>query len=138
MFERARNLKDLALQPAAFALPAAASASTQSAAVNLNGDPFVPERIELELVVPALTTVIVPDTKTVNYIIETSTVANFAAIAETILNDQVAGAAGAGVAAYRARVRPPSNCATFVRARIAFGANTTTGAAVSAQLNILF
>src|SRR5260370_42441432 len=135
--ELARNIQDASISPAAFALPAAASSSTQSTSIDFGLDTYKGERIELDLSVPALSTTIVPDTRTVSYIIETSTTSNFAAIAETLLNDVVAGAGGVGVPAYLARVRAPSN-AQFVRFRVAFGASCTTGAAVNATGKVLF
>src|SRR5882724_8847596 len=96
----ARNIQDASLNPAAFALPSAASTSTTSAVIDLGTDAVKGERIELNLTVPALSTVIVPDTRTVTYIIETSTTSNFAAIAATLLSVVATGAGGAGVAAF--------------------------------------
>lgn len=137
-FENSRNVQDVLINPVAFALPAAASTSTNSTGIDFGADVHKSADIELELSVPALSTTIVPDTRTVNYIVETSTTSNFAAIDQTILNDQVAGAGGAGVAAYINRVRLPSDCARYVRFKITFGASTTTGAAVSATGTVRF
>lgn len=136
--EFARNIQDAAVNPAAFALPAAASSSTNSTGVDLGTDAVKPESIELELSVPALSTTIVPDTRTVDYIIETSTASNFATIDQTILNERQTGAGAAGVPAFLKRVRLPSNCARYVRAKITFGASTTSGAAVSATFTLRF
>lgn len=136
--ELARNLQDASLNPVAIALPAAASSSIQSAVIDLGADTYKPEDVELQLSVPALTTTMVPDTRTVNYIIETSATSVFTTVAQTINNDQVAGAAGAGVAAYLSRVRLPSNCARFVRCKITLGASCTDSSAVSATLTARF
>lgn len=136
--EFARNLQDASISPAAFALPAAASSSTTSAVVDLGVLTVTPEEIEVELSVPALSTTIAPDTRTITYIIETSTTSNFAAISQTLLTPAVAGAGGVGVAAFLSRVRLPSNCARYLRFKVTFGASTTDGSAVNATGKILF
>lgn len=133
-----RNIQDKAVNPVAFALPAAASTSTNSTAIDFGTDVTKPEELELELSVPALSTTIVPDTRTVTYIIETSTTSNFAAIDQTLMSEVQTGASSAGVGAFLKRVRLPSNCARYVRFKITFGASTTTGAAVSATGTVRF
>ena len=136
-------LQDSLLTPAAFALPAAASTSTNSTAIDLGagdqsatsstgGGPYVIGTIELELNVPALSTTIVPNASTVTYSVQLSTTSNFASIATTILYDTVTGAGGVGVAAYQQRVRLPSTAPRYARFVVTFGAATTTGAAVNA------
>jgi hypothetical protein len=134
----ARKIQDAAVNPAPFALPAAAGASTSSAAIDFGPDAVKPENLELELSVPALSTVIVPNTKTVTYIIETSATENFAAIDQTLMAEVQAGAGGAGVGAFLKRVRLPSNCARYVRFKVTLGADTTTAAAVSATGTVRF
>lgn len=136
-----RNTKDFAVSPAAFALPASASSSTNSTNIDLEtayAGNFRTEGFELELSVPALNATIVPDTRTVTYIIETSTTSNFAAVDQTLLSVVQTGASSAGVGAFLERVRIPSNCARYVRFKITFGASTTTGAAVNATGSVLF
>ncbi len=133
-----RNIQDALLNPAAFALPSSASSSTNSTAVDLGTGNHKPEAIELELSVPALSSTIVPDTRTVTYIIESSSAANFATIDQTLMAEVQTGASGAGVSAFLKRVRLPSNCARYVRFRVQFGASTTTGAAVSATPTVRF
>lgn len=132
----ARNLRDTNIDPATFTLPAAASASTVSAAINLGTDEYKSEHIEVALSVPALSTTIVPDTRTVDYILETSSVSNFATIDQTQSYRQT-GAGGAGVAAFEARFRVPSNCKQYVRTKVTFGASTTDGSALSATTKVL-
>lgn len=136
--ENSRNIQDASLNPAAFALPAAASTSTTSTGIDFGADSHKPETLELELSVPALSATIVPDTRTVTYIVETSTVPNFASIAQTILQDVMTGAGGVGVSAFLKRVRLPSDCARYVRFKVTFGASTTTGAAISATGTVRF
>jgi hypothetical protein len=140
-FEFSRNVQDLAVNPAAFALPSSASSSTNSAAIDLGtaaGGNERPDNLELELSVPALNSTIVPDTRTVTYVIETCAATNFSSIDQTLLSEVQTGAGGAGVGAFLKRVRLPSNCARYVRFKITFGASTTTGAAVSATGTVRF
>lgn len=134
-----RSLQDVSLNPAAFALPAAASSSTTSAVIDLGTDVFKPENMELDLAIPALSTTIAPDTRTVTAIIETSTTSNFAAVDATIFSRILTGAGGAGIAAQTTlKCRLPVNCARYVRAKVTFGASTTDGSAVSATFTPRF
>lgn len=123
---------------AAFALPAAASGVTQSTGFDFGTDALKTANIELELVVPALSATIVPDTRTVTVTVETSTTSVFTAVAREIYRKVQTGAGGAGVPAYNHLVRLPSDCEQYVRAKVTFGALTTDGSAVSATFRILF
>lgn len=129
-----RYLQDALVNPDAFALPSAAG-STQSSGIDLGAEAFKPEEIELDLTVPALNTTMVPDTRTVTYIIETSTTSNFAAIDQTLLTATATGAGGAGVGAFNKRVRLPSNCARYARAKITTGASTGDCSSIEATLS---
>lgn len=137
--ELARNIQDASLNPAAFALPAAASSATHSAILDIGGDTYDIERLELDIALPALTTTIVPDGDTVTVSIETSTSSSFASVDCTIFSRILTGAGGAGIPAQAGlRARLPSNSARYVRATVTFGASTTTGAAVSATFTLRF
>jgi len=137
--EFARNIQDASLNPATFTLPAAASTSTTSAVIDMGTDTFKTERIEFDLAIPALSTTIAPDTRTVTAIIETSTTSVFTAVDATIFSRILTGAGGTGIAAQSGlRCRLPSNCAQYVRAKITFGASTTDGSAVSATFTPRF
>lgn len=139
--EFARNTQDKAVNPAAFALPASASASTNSTNIDLGtsaGGNFRDGNIELELSVPALSATIAPDTKIVTYVIESSTTSAFSAVDQTLMSEVQTGASSAGVGAFLKRCGVPSNCARYIRFRVAFGAGTTTGAAVSATGTVRF
>ena len=137
--EKARNQTDALFVTAAFALPTAASTSATSAAIDLGADNNKPENVEVELVVPALTSVMNPAAATagVTYIIETSTTSTFAAVASTILSKTVAGSTGP-TAAVTARCRLPSDCPRYVRGKISFGATTADASAVSAYAALRF
>lgn len=136
-YEFARNIQDKDINPATFTLPASASTSTQSTAIDFGTDIWKPEAVELELSVPALSTTIVPNASTVTYIIEASAT-NFGTVTQTLMSEVQTGAGGTGVAAFTKRVRLPSDVARYVRFRVAFGASTTTGAAVSATGTVRF
>lgn len=136
-FEHARNVQDAKVNPAAFLLPAAASTSTQSTGVDLGPETFKGGDVELQIDVPALSTTIAPDTRTATYIIETSTTSNFAAIDQTLYSEVFTGAGGAGIPAKTKRVRLPSNCARYARAKVTFGASMTDASALSATLKVM-
>lgn len=137
--EFARNIQDASLNPATFTLPAAASTSTTSAVIDFGTDVFKTGMVELDLAIPALSTTIAPDTRTVTAIIETSTTSVFTAVDATIFSKILTGAGGTGIAAQTGlRCRLPSNCARYVRAKITFGASTTDGSAVSATFTPRF
>jgi hypothetical protein len=135
--EFARNIQDASLNPAAFALHNGAGSDT-SAVIDLGTDTVKGERIELELSVPALNTTMVPDTRTVTYIIETSTTSVFTAVARQILNAVATGAGGAGVGAFLMRAKIPSDCERYVRAKITMGASTGDASGVNATLKAKF
>lgn len=136
--EFARNIQDASLTPATFTLPASASSSTQSSAIDLGADTTKPSNVELELSIPALSTTIAPDTRTVTAIWETSTTSGFGTIARTIYSKVLTGAGGAGVGASVHRCRLPSDCERYVRAKVTFGASTTDGSAVSGTATLRF
>lgn len=136
--EFARNIVDANFSTT-FALPASASSSTnQTSGFDLGADTYKPENVEMELSVPALSTTIAPDTRTVTYIIESSAASNFGTISQTIYTGTFTGAGGAGIGAQVIRVRIPSNCARYIRSKVTFGASTTDGSAVSATSRLLF
>lgn len=133
-----RNLRD-AQNIYSITLPAAASTSTTSSTVDVAGPSggVPPETIELLLEVPALNTTIVPDTKTVTYIIEASTASDMSSPV-TLFTLTQTGAGGAGVGAVAQRVRVPAGL-RYAHGKVTFGANTTDGSAVTgAALSILF
>lgn len=124
---------------ATFALPASASSSTnQATPFDLGADTFKTENVELELSVPALNATMVPDTRTTTYIIETCTATNFSTIDATLYTKTFTASGGTGVAAQVIRIRLPSNCARYIRAKVTHGASTTDSSAVSATVALKF
>jgi len=132
-----RSSQDLALAIAAFALPNAASGVTQSVGLDFATDDYKPANVELELSIPALSTTIAPDTRTVTVTFETSTASNFGTVAREIYRKVLTGAGGAGIPASTHLARLPSDCERYVRAKVTFGASTTDGSAVSGTFRIL-
>lgn len=134
--ENSRNVRDVLVDPVAFAM-GAASASTNSAAIDFGADVHKIESIELELSIPALATGIIPDASVVSLILETSTTSNFAAIVGTY-TETVTGAGGVGISATTARFRIPSNAPRYARFKTTRGAGGTTAAGVNATGSVRF
>lgn len=114
------------------ALPAAASTSVVTDAIDIGENA---RGVDVAVEVPALSTTILPDTKTSTATVEVSNDATFATY-DTIATQVQTGAGGAGAAAlaFRATVPPVYR---YVRAKFAFGADTTTGAAVSGSIAVV-
>jgi|ERR1051326_25093 hypothetical protein len=138
-FEFARNIQDVSLNPATFALPTTVNTPTTSAAVDLGTDVYKTERLELELSIPALSNTIAPSGSTagVTYSIETSTTSTFAAIARTIVSKNLVGT-GSGVTAQKVRCRVPSDCEQFIRAKVNLGTTCTDASALAGTLTLRF
>lgn len=134
-----RTFQDSAINPATFALPTTASTSATSAAVDLSSDTYKPDNVEVELSIPALTSVMNPAAATagVTYIIETSTTSTFAAVARTIYSKNIAGSSGA-TAAVAARCRLPSDCERYVRGKVSFGGTTADASTLAGTLSLRF
>ena len=135
--EFARNIQDASLNPVALALPSAASTTVTGAAVNLGTDTFKPSEVEIDVAVPALSDTILPSTRTMTYIVETSTTSVFTSVAREIYR-KISTGAGSGSVATIHRCRLPSDCEQYVRLKITSGASTTDASAVSATLTLRF
>lgn len=121
------------------ALPAAASTATSTDGIDLRLDRHFLAEVEFRLTAPALTTTILPDTKTCTYSIEMDDDSGFGS--PTVLYPSVlvqTGAGGAGAAAAEYRFRVPAEVQRYIRAKATFGADTTTGAALSFVLEPMF
>ncbi len=139
--ELARNRQDASLNPATFALPTTllAAGSKQSASIDLGGDTYKPENIELELSIPALSDTIAPAGATggVTYAIESGTTSTFTTASRTLVSKNLVGA-GSGVAATVLRCRLPSDCERYVRARVTLATTCTDASAVAGTFTIRF
>jgi hypothetical protein len=134
-------LKDT-LQKITRALPGAASTSvTSTTAIDLghgvNGNPMF--RGELLISAPAVTTVMVPDTRTQTYDLISSANSDLSSpvtvVAGIILQT---GAGGVGAAAATARYKPASDSKRYYGIKVTSGASTTDSSAVSATLELVF
>jgi hypothetical protein len=134
------NLKDTQLKISR-ALPAAASSAVTSAASldlghGTSGNPVF--KGELLLSAPALTTVMLPDTRTMTYdIIESanSDLSSPNVIAPGVLVQT--GAGGVGAAATTFRFKPASNARRYYGVRITSGASTTDSSTTTATLEVV-
>ena len=132
-------MQDASVGGVTFALSATASTATASAAIDLGADTYKPENVEIELSVPALTSVHNPAANTEGfvYVIETSTTSSFAAVAREIASKTVAGSTGP-TAAQALRCRLPGNCERYLRGKVTPGATAADASAVTATVKVLF
>jgi len=122
------------------ALPASASTVNGTAldlgtALTQNGARL--EACELLLTAPALLTAALPDTVTAKYSLECSAVANFATttpISTTCLTQT----GNTGAAAQTFRMKLPSDCLRYVRAKVITSTNAGNCAGSSMTLELLF
>jgi hypothetical protein len=124
------NLRDYKVSPAALALPAAAAASVTTAAIDRggNGDLVHPERIDLEIKLPAQSATILPNGETLKINIEHSADdSTYATLQSDVLVQT--GAGGAGAAAASVRYRCPDNTRRYVRAKATLSASATDASA---------
>jgi hypothetical protein len=119
-----RNLKDAELIRTV-ALPAA-GADITTTALDLGQVPPNEFRFEIELVLPALPSLV--DTKKVTITLEDSADGSAYAPVVGLATLEVTGAGGAGAAAVTRRVRPPAHLRRYLRAKAAVeaaGGNST-------------
>lgn len=128
------------------ALPNGASTTVTSAVIDLDAfsktNPPSGVRqanVEPSAFVPALSTAILPDTKTMTTTIETSDDAAFGSGIRTIAGPVVqTGAAGAGAPLILLQTRLPGDCSRYVRAKVVSGANTTDASALKVHFALKF
>jgi hypothetical protein len=124
------------------ALPDAASATVGGTPIDLGpitGISARSEKVEALLSVPALTTVMLPDAKTMTYSIEAASDSAFTnpiTLAGSCIVQT--GAGGAGAAANTFRMKIPGNCARYLRAKAVSGALTTDASSLKMTLQLLF
>ncbi len=135
-----RNIKDRDLLKT-IALPAGASSNVVTDGLDTGERTAfgsAPSEVEMVLTVPALSTTILPDTRTATLTIEESATADFSSTT-TLGTLVLTGASGAG-APNGGELRLPlsPHQLRYVRGKVAFGASTTTGAALSAEFALVF
>lgn len=135
--EFALNIQDASLNPVALALPNAASTTVTGAAIDFGADTVKPSNVEIDVAIPALSDTILPSTRTMTVIVETSTTSVFTAVAREIYRKVLTGA-GSGSGATIHRCRLASDNERYVRLKITSGASTTDASAVAATLTLRF
>jgi hypothetical protein len=124
------------------ALPGAAGATVNSSAIDLEettrGDFLA--NAEILITAPALTTTILPDTRTMTYTLYHDTDSAFGTETPVFgstgqILQTGAGGAGAVTATFRGRL--PTTVKRYLRLKITSGASTTDGSATSATLELL-
>lgn len=133
-------LKDAELEETK-ALPATASSSVYTDGIDLekSANGLHLAECEIELSVPALTTTMLPDTKTMTYKVQMDNDAAFGSPTDLFPTAIVqTGAASAGAAAQTKRYRLPTNVERYIRLAATSGADVTNSSAVSMALRLLF
>ena len=94
---------------------------------------------EFKVTAPAVTTTMVPDTRTMTYSVihsDNSDLSSPSVLISSIITQT--GAGGAGAAAASATFRVPVDVKRYIGVRVVSGASTTDSSAVSATLEGLF
>ena len=117
-----------------FALPASASSSVNSSALELTNGFLGDEGVidypgELHVIIPVLTATIVPDGKTVTVKVETSN-DDFTNVVKTVILGTLTGSTGTAATTFK--YRPARDEAKAIRVKVEFGANCTDGSAIKA------
>jgi len=88
---------------------------------------------------PALTTTMLPNSKTMTYLLEHDDDPAFGG-AETLADNLIVqtGAGSAGAAAATKRFRAPINCKRYVRLKVTSGADVTDSSTKTAELALVF
>ena len=134
--EFARRRQDADVNPAAIALPAAASTAINTASIDIGAGDFLPQ-LEFEIQAPVLNTTQLPDTRTVTYLVaDSANDSSFATIYDSVLVQT--GASGAGAAAANARFSLPAETRRYIRVTATTGASTGDCSAVTVSLVALF
>lgn len=143
MTQQFRQIED-ALLSNDTALPSAASTTVTTAVIDLDAFSSTASgirqgNIEAGLSIPALSTTILPDTRTMTLTIEESDSSTFASGVETIRTLVLTGAGGVGIAVTSLlQTRIPPNGSRYVRGKIVSGASTTDASALSAHFALKF
>lgn len=125
------------------ALPNNASTTVNGASLDLgdavSGIPYATtETINLVVLAPALSTTILPDTRTMSYVIaDSADNSSFTAIG-TLATQVQTGAGGVGAAAATYTFKLPPNTRRYIRLQITSGASTTDASATSATFELAF
>ena len=124
-------------------LPSSASSTVNSSSIDLgdsvSGIPFATtETVNLQVLAPALTTTMLPDTRTMSYVIaDSADNSSFTAIG-TLATQVQTGASSSGASAATYTFKLPPNTRRYVRLQITSGASTTDSSTKTATLQLAF
>lgn len=131
--EQSRNIQD-----ATFVLTRAlptADGTVTSADIDLGPDVHKPEEVELEVTIPALSAVQLPNADTLTLTIQGGS----AASPTTSINlVHVTTGTGSAIAEQKLRFRLPSNCPRYINAKFVAAGGTGDISAATATVKILF
>lgn len=129
-----RAIKDATFVKAK-ALPAAGAANN-TATFDLGSGGYVPESIEVEIVIPALPDLV--DDKTVTIIVQDSADDSSYATVDPLIQTSVVGAGGVGCAAKTVKLRLPAGIRRYVQFNQAVLAAGGSNVAKSVTYSLLF
>jgi hypothetical protein len=133
------NIRDLQ-KKVTKALPSSASGTVHTDAIDTENSARGDFTAALELLIsaPALTTTMLPDTKTCTYKIEHDTDSAFGTVADLYPSVIVqTGANSGGAAAATFRTKLPTNVKRYVRVAITLGSQTTDSSSKTATVELL-
>ena len=135
-----RYIKDLDMQVTS-AMPAAASTTVNGSALDLGAltaQGSRPPNLELISTIPALSTTILPNTRTMTITLQASDDSAFGSGVVDLASLVLTGAGGVGIADV-SELRAPigMNNLRYVRQKIVSGASTTDASALNAVLNLV-
>lgn len=133
-------LKDALLEETK-AMPAAHSTTVYTDGIDLevSANGLHLADCELEISAPALTTTMLPDTKTMTYKVQMDNDSAFGSATDLFPSAIVqTGASGAGAAAATKRYRLPTDVERYIRLAATSGADVTDSSAVSMAARLLF
>lgn len=124
-------------------LPSAASTTVNGTSIDLGdalaGVPYpTTEIVNLVVLAPALSTTILPDTRTMSYVIaDSADNSSFTAIG-TLATQVQTGAGGAGASAATYTFKLPPGTRRYIRLQITSGASTTDASSKSATFELAY
>lgn len=134
-----RNLRDAALV-AAVAMPNAASTTVTTGSIDTGPRTKMavpPQQLVAVMKIPALSTTILPDTKTMTISILMADDAALTSNVEVLRTETIVGAGGVGAIAAEVRAALPEDCARYLGGRMVSGANTTDASALSGEFALI-
>jgi hypothetical protein len=124
-------------------LPSSASSTVNSSSIDLGdavlGVPYSStETVNLQVLAPALSTTILPDTRTMSYVVaDSADNSSFTAIG-TLATQTQTGASSSGASAATYTFKLPPSTRRYIRLQVTSGASTTDASATSATFQLAY